>query len=386
MTDPFLNVQPPQDELSKEKNEAYIQIKGLTKAFDRFIAVDNVSLNIKKGEIFGLLGSSGSGKSTLLHMLAGFEEPTRGQFFIDGVDMTHVPPYLRPVNMMFQSYALFPHMSVEQNIAFGLKQDKMPKTLIKERVEKMLQMVQMGAYAKRKPHQLSGGQRQRVALARSLAKQPKLLLLDEPMGALDKQLREQMQLEIANIIESVGVTCLMVTHDQEEAMTMTGRIGVMDKGRILQIGAPKEVYETPTTLFTADFIGSINLFKGVIIEDEAEHVLIKSPDLENPIYVNHGVSYDLGMEVWVGVRPEKMFLSKKAPKDISNNKYQNSVKGFVRDIAYMGSHSIYHIALPSGKIILANIYNMDRKNKLEITWNDKVYVSWEPGSAVVLSV
>jgi putrescine transport system ATP-binding protein len=359
----------------------YVQIQRVTKSFDNYVAVDSVDLTIKKGEIFGLLGSSGSGKSTLLHMLAGFEIPTEGKIFIDGMDMTGIPPYLRPVNMMFQSYALFPHMTVEQNIAFGLKQDKMPKTQIKERVEKMLAMVRMEPYAKRKPHQLSGGQRQRVALARSLAKQPKLLLLDEPMGALDKKLREQMQLEVANILESIGVTCLMVTHDQEEAMTMTSRIGIMHKGRILQTGAPKEVYETPTSRFTAEFIGSINMFEGIITEDEPEYVMIQSKELETPIYVNHGIASELGMQVAVGIRPEKVFLSKDAPEEKTN-----SAKGKVKDIAYLGSHSIYHVILNTGKHILANVYNIDRANKLEITWNDDVYVSWEPDSIVVLSI
>ncbi len=281
---------PGTNESKTTPPDAYVRIEKLTKTFDKFVAVDNVDLTIKKGEIFGLLGSSGSGKSTLLHMLAGFEEPTAGKIYIDGVDMSGIPPYLRPVNMMFQSYALFPHMTVEQNIAFGLKQDKMPKDQIKERVAKMLAMVRMEPYAKRKPHQLSGGQRQRVALARSLAKKPKLLLLDEPMGALDKKLREEMQLEVVNILESVGVTCLMVTHDQEEAMTMTHRIAIMDKGRIQQTGAPKEVYETPTSRFTAEFIGSINMFEGTIVEDEPEYVMITSKDLENPIFVNHGIA------------------------------------------------------------------------------------------------
>jgi len=338
-------------------------------------------LKIKKGEIFGLLGSSGCGKSTLLHMLAGFEEPTEGKIFIDGVDMTGIPPYLRPVNMMFQSYALFPHMTVEQNVAFGLKQDKLPKDEVSKRVEKMLNMVHMEAYAKRKPHQLSGGQRQRVALARSLAKQPKLLLLDEPMGALDKKLREQMQLEVVSILESVGVTCLMVTHDQEEAMTMTSRIGIMHKGRILQIGEPKEVYETPNSRFTAEFIGSVNMFEGIIVEDEPEYVMINCKSLENPIFIDHGVTSELGMQVWVAVRPEKISLSKEPPEVKTN-----SAKGVVKDIAYLGSHSIYHVGLPNGKLVIANVYNIDRANKLEITWNDEVYVSWEPASAVVLIV
>ena len=373
--------QPPVNNTKLSEKDAYVRIEQVTKTFDKFVAVDSVDLRIKKGEIFGLLGSSGCGKTTLLHLLAGFENPTEGKIFIDGVDMAAIPPYLRPVNTMFQSYALFPHMTVEQNVAFGLKQDKMPKVEIQQRVEKMLHMFHMEPYAKRKPHQLSGGQRQRVALARSLAKKPKLLLLDEPMGALDKKLREQMQLEVVNILESVGVTCLMVTHDQEEAMTMTNRIGIMHKGRILQIGEPKEVYETPNSRFTAEFIGSVNMFEGVIVEDEPEYVMINCKSLENPVYVDHGVTSELGMQVWVGIRPEKVYLSKEPPEVKTN-----SAKGIVKDIAYLGSHSIYHVALPNGKLVIANVYNIDRDNKLEITWNDEVYVSWEPHSAVVLIV
>ena len=295
--------------------------------------------------------------------------------------MAGIPPYLRPVNMMFQSYALFPHMTVEQNVAFGLKQDKLPKEAIAEQVAKMLHMVHMEAYAKHKPHQLSGGQKQRVALARSLAKQPKLLLLDEPMGALDKKLREQMQLEVVNILEKVGVTCLMVTHDQEEAMTMSSRIAIMHKGRVLQIGEPKEVYETPNSRFTAEFIGSVNMFEGTISEDRSEYVMISCPALENLIYVNHGVTSDLGMQVWVAVRPEKIFLSKEPPEELTN-----SARGIVRDIAYLGSHAVYYVKLQSGKLVEAKYYNTDRVTKLEITWNDEVYVSWEPDSAVVLMI
>ena len=227
-----------------------LEIRNLTKSYDGQHAVDDVSLTIYKGEIFALLGASGCGKSTLLRMLAGFEQPSAGQIMLDGVDLSQVPPYLRPINMMFQSYALFPHMTVEQNIAFGLKQDKLPKAEIASRVNEMLGLVHMQEFAKRKPHQLSGGQRQRVALARSLAKRPKLLLLDEPMGALDKKLRDRMQLEVVDILERVGVTCVMVTHDQEEAMTMAGRIAIMNRGKFVQIGEPEEIYEHPAHPYT----------------------------------------------------------------------------------------------------------------------------------------
>ena len=274
--------------MSAADPSAFLQIQDVVKDFDGFIAVDNVSLDIAKGEIFALLGSSGCGKSTLLRMLAGFETPTSGRIVLDGVELGSMPPYQRPMNMMFQSYALFPHLSVWDNIAFGLKREGLPKERIAERVEAMLKLVQLGKYAKRKPHQLSGGQQQRVALARSLAKQPQLLLLDEPLGALDKKLREETQIELVNIIESVGVTCVMVTHDQEEAMTMAGRIAVMSEGRFLQVGAPGDIYETPATRFVADFIGNVNLMDGTLDVDEADHCIIGSADCRH--YVGHGLS------------------------------------------------------------------------------------------------
>lgn len=258
---------------TKTQEKVLLKIERVSKLFDDVRAVDDVSLTINKGEIFALLGGSGSGKSTLLRMLAGFERPTSGRIYLDGEDITDLPPYERPINMMFQSYALFPHMTVAQNIAFGLKQDKLPKAEIEQRVQEMLKLVHMEQYGKRKPHQLSGGQRQRVALARSLAKRPKLLLLDEPMGALDKKLRTQMQLEVVEILERVGVTCVMVTHDQEEAMTMAGRISIMSDGWIAQTGSPMDIYESPNSRMIAEFIGSVNLFSGEIEVDEVDHLI-----------------------------------------------------------------------------------------------------------------
>src|SRR5476651_2048921 len=260
-----------------EPRQVRVRFEKVTKKFDDTTAVDDVSLEIYQGEIFALLGGSGSGKSTLLRMLAGFERPTEGRIMLDGVDITDMPPYERPINMMFQSYALFPHMTVAQNIAFGLKQDRLSASEIDARVEEMLRLVHMTQYAKRKPHQLSGGQRQRVALARSLAKRPKLLLLDEPMGALDKKLRDRMQLEVVDILERVGATCVMVTHDQEEAMTMAGRIAIMNRGKFVQIGEPEEIYEHPTSRFSAEFIGSVNIFEGVLQERQDDALIISSP-------------------------------------------------------------------------------------------------------------
>jgi putrescine transport system ATP-binding protein len=366
---------------SKNK-QVLLKIDRVTKKFDETIAVDDVSLSIHQGEIFALLGGSGSGKSTLLRMLAGFERPTEGRIFLDGQDITDMPPYERPINMMFQSYALFPHMSVEQNIAFGLKQDGLPKEEVQARVNEMLNLVQMSQYAKRKPHQLSGGQRQRVALARSLAKRPKLLLLDEPMGALDKKLRSQMQLELVQIIERVGVTCVMVTHDQEEAMTMAERIAIMHLGWIAQVGSPMDIYETPASRLVCEFIGSVNLFDGELIEDVEDHAVIASPGLENPIYVGHGISTRAqDKQITYAIRPEKLMIGAELP-ELQRPGY-NWAKGVVYDIAYLGGHSIYYIQMPSGGLLQALMTNAERHVKLP-TWEEEVFVYWLDDSGVVL--
>ncbi|CAI8794920.1 putrescine ABC transporter ATP binding subunit [Pseudomonas sp. IT-P44] len=359
--------------------QVLVKIDRVTKKFDETIAVDDVSLEIKKGEIFALLGGSGSGKSTLLRMLAGFERPTEGRIFLDGVDITDMPPYERPINMMFQSYALFPHMTVAQNIAFGLKQDKLPAAEIDARVADMLKLVQMTQYAKRKPHQLSGGQRQRVALARSLAKRPKLLLLDEPMGALDKKLRSQMQLELVEIIERVGVTCVMVTHDQEEAMTMAERIAIMHLGWIAQIGSPIDIYETPTSRLVCEFIGNVNIFDGEVIDDAEGHATITCKDLDRQIYVGHGISTSVqDKSVTYAIRPEKLLVT----PDMPTCEY-NWSSGKVHDIAYLGGHSVFYVELPSGKIVQSFVANAERRGQRP-TWGDQVYVWWEDDSGVVL--
>ena len=366
---------------SKNK-QVLLKIDRVTKKFDETVAVDDVSLSIHQGEIFALLGGSGSGKSTLLRMLAGFERPTEGRIFLDGQDITDMPPYERPINMMFQSYALFPHMSVEQNIAFGLKQDGLSKDEVKTRVDEMLSLVQMSQYAKRKPHQLSGGQRQRVALARSLAKRPKLLLLDEPMGALDKKLRSQMQLELVQIIERVGVTCVMVTHDQEEAMTMAERIAIMHLGWIAQVGSPMDIYETPASRLVCEFIGNVNLFDGELVEDMGDHAIIASPGLENPIYVGHGISTRAqDKQITYAIRPEKLLIGTELP-ELERPGY-NWAKGVVHDIAYLGGHSVYYIKLPSGGVLQAFMANAERHVKLP-TWEEEVYVYWWDDSGVVL--
>ena len=358
----------------------YVEIERVNKSFGDFTAVKDVSLKVYKGEIFCLLGASGCGKTTLLRMLGGFETPSSGRILIDGEDMTGVPPYERPVNMMFQSYALFPHMNVEQNVAFGLKQDRLPKGEIQSRVATMLDLVKMGEYARRKPHQLSGGQRQRVALARSLVKRPKLLLLDEPLGALDKKLREHTQFELISLQDKLGVTFVVVTHDQEEAMTLASRIGVMNHGEIVQAGTPSEIYEFPGSKFVADFVGSVNMFEGKLIEDEPEYVRIGSPELGATIYVSHGISAPPEAIVWAAVRPEKIFMSTTAPDAGPDN----VVRGAVQDIAYLGDLSIYLVRLPTGKIVRVTQPNTSRHAEA-ITWEQQVYLSWDATSPVVVT-
>jgi len=357
----------------------YVELVRITKSFGDFKAVDDVSLKVYKGEIFCLLGASGCGKTTLLRMLGGFETPSSGRILIDGEDMTGVPPYERPVNMMFQSYALFPHMNVEQNVAFGLKQDRVPKLEIAQRVATMLDLVKLGSFAKRKPHQLSGGQKQRVALARSLVKRPKLLLLDEPLGALDKKLREHTQFELISLQDKLGVTFVVVTHDQEEAMTLASRIGVMNQGEIVQAGTPSEIYEFPSSKFVADFVGSVNIFEGKLIEDEPEYVRIASEELGGTIYVSHGISAAPAAVVWAAVRPEKVFMSTAQPDGTDN-----VVRGAVQDIAYLGDLSIYLVRLPTGKVVRVTQPNTSRHAEA-ITWDQQVYLTWDPSSPVVVT-
>ena len=357
---------------------AFLRIDSVVKEFGDFRAVDQVSLDIAKGEIFALLGSSGCGKSTLLRMLAGFETPTSGRIILNGQDLAGKPPYERPVNMMFQSYALFPHMTVWDNIAFGLRRDGLPKAEIAQRVEEMLRLVQLTRLAARKPHQLSGGQQQRVALARSLAKRPQLLLLDEPLGALDKKLREATQIELVNIIEQVGVTCVMVTHDQEEAMTMASRIAVMSEGRFLQVGSPADIYETPTTRFVADFIGNVNLTDGRIVVDEADHVQIECADFMH--HIGHGITGYLGQQVTVAVRPEKISLSAEQPEGRFNQ-----VPGTVKEMSYFGDTTLYHLELASGARLKVTVENDSRDRSSAPTWGDRVWAHWQPNAQVVLT-
>jgi putrescine transport system ATP-binding protein len=358
----------------------YVRIEKVTKKFGDFVAVDDVSLDVYKKEIFCLLGASGCGKTTLLRMLGGFERPTAGRIHLDGVDMTSMPAYERPVNMMFQSYAVFPHMTVEQNVAFGLRQERLARAEIGRRVGEMLELVRLGQFAKRKPHQLSGGQRQRVALARALVKKPKLLLLDEPLAALDKKLREHTQFELINIQETLGVTFIVVTHDQEEAMTLSSRIGLMNHGEIIQVGTPSEMYEYPASRFAAEFIGSVNMFEGRLIEDEPSYVRIESDDLEVPIFVDHGISSSPGATVWAAIRPEKITIAREKPADADN-----WASAIVQDIAYMGDMSIYLLRLASGKVVRVTQPNASRKTEDRVTWDEPVFVHWDAASPVVVT-
>ena len=363
--------------------EGFLRTDQLVKRFDGVAAVDDVTLSINKGEIFALLGSSGCGKSTLLRMLAGFEKPSSGRVMLNGVDIASFPPYERPINMMFQSYALFPHLDIWDNIAFGLKREGMPKPLIAARVAEMLELVQLEAFAKRKPHQLSGGQQQRVARARSLAKKPQLLLLDEPLGALDKKLRERTQFELVNILESVGVTCVMVTHDQEEAMAMASRIAVMSHGRVLQVGTPKEIYEHPNCRFVADFIGNVNLFEGELTVDDADRCEVTTA--YGPVNVGHGISGALGMAAAIAVRPEKIYISKAKPPDISINVF----RGKVREIAYFGSYNTFIVEIENQSDEVRSVKitqtNTTRHDDSDITWEDAVFFWWDDAAPVVLT-
>ena len=358
----------------------YIRIENVTKRFGEFVAVDDVSLDIYRGELFSLLGASGCGKTTLLRMLAGLEQPSEGRILIDGTDMTGVAPYDRPVNMMFQSYALFPHMSVGQNVAFGLRQDGVPKQEAERRVAEMLDLVQLGRFAKRKPHQLSGGQRQRVALARSLAKHPKLLLLDEPLAALDKKLREQTQFELMNIQEETGVTFIVVTHDQEEAMTLSTRLAVMDAGRIEQLGTPREIYEFPRTRFVADFIGSINLFEGrVVLSGEGGPAFVADEAGER-FAVSRQDGLADGQAAAYALRPEKIAISTEKPEAADN-----LCRGTVDDFAYQGSLTLYRIALSNGHIVRVTAPNLTRMAERPVDWEDEVWLSWSRDAGVVLT-
>jgi putrescine transport system ATP-binding protein len=358
-----------------------IVIEGVGKTFGAFTAVDGINLRIYKGEMFALVGGSGCGKTTLLRMLAGFTTPTSGRILIEDADMTRVPPYERPVNMMFQSYALFPHMTVEENIGYGLRRLRLAENERVKRIRDALDMVQLGPMARRKPHQLSGGQRQRVALARSLIRRPKVLLLDEPLSALDKKLREQTQFELMSIQYEVGITFVFVTHDQDEAMALSTRIAVMNRGQVVQVGTPSEIYEFPQNRFVADFIGTTNLFEGTVDEGAIPgHVVVKSAEAGCSLIVDDPGRFGSGQRVWVSLRPEKIRLSK-APLP---GAAANQIKGMVWELGYLGNRSTYRIKTETGKMITVFAQNDRRTSEWTIDWSDEVYLSWTANCAVVL--
>jgi putrescine transport system ATP-binding protein len=360
----------------------FIEFRNVTKKFGEFVAVNDLSLKIYEREFFALLGGSGCGKTTLMRMLAGFETPTYGQIFLDGQDLAGIPPYRRPSNMMFQSYALFPHMSVEKNIAFGLKQDKTPASEIEDRVAEMLRLTKLEQFAKRKPHQLSGGQRQRVALARSLAKRPKVLLLDEPLGALDRKLREETQFELMNLQEELKMTFLIVTHDQEEAMTVADRIAVMDKGQLVQVATPAEIYETPNSKFVADFIGDVNLIEAKIAGKSDNGTRMISVTDGFLIESEQTTEASVGDTVWYAIRPEKVRIA----QGRGENGTANRINGLVWDIAYLGDVSIIHskVGEDDHDTIRATFANVSRMVEDPITWDDEVVLSFDRDAGVIL--
>lgn len=352
-----------------------VRFEAVTKRFSDFTAVDNLSLDLYEREFFALLGPSGCGKTTLLRMLAGFETPDQGRVLLDGKNITPVPPHRRPVNMMFQSYALFPHLTVENNIAFGLRQEGMPKAEIARRVAEGLALVRLENFGKRKPHQLSGGQRQRVALARALVKRPKVFLLDEPLAALDKKLREDTQFELMDLQSKLGLTFIIVTHDQEEAMTMANRIGVMNHGRLEQVATPSELYEQPSSRWVADFVGDVNVIEGRL----AEGGVIKSAS--GRLRAAQTGDAKPGDTVWVALRPEKVRIAPEPPPASQ----ENCVAGAVWDIGYLGDLSIYKVKLDSGPMMKASVANLTRLVERPIRWDDKVWLTWSPEAAVVLT-
>ncbi len=358
----------------------YIQVRNITKTYGKSFILKNISLQIYKGEFFSLLGESGCGKSTLLRIISGLDTPTGGEILVDGTDIVKIPPHKRQVNMMFQSYALFPHMTVQDNIIFGLKNDKLPQKEIDDRVKEMLQLMKLNGLEDRLPSQLSGGQKQRVALARSLAKRPKLLLLDEPLAALDQKLRERTQFELVNIQEKVGITFISVTHNQEEAMTMSTRIAIMCDGQIKQIGTPRNIYEFPNSTYVAKFIGDINLFDGIVVDQDEEHIIIESEELDCTCYAVNTDQTPVGSRVTCAIRPEKIMLSKEKP-----HYNQNCMHGIIREIAYLGDISIYHISIETGKIIKVSLPNLLRLSKNNIVWDDSVYLFWRPENSIILT-
>ncbi len=366
-----------------------IRFENVTKRFGKVVAVDKVTLDIQEGEFFALLGPSGCGKTTLLRMLAGFETPTEGRILIDGQDISRTPPNKRPVNMVFQSYAVFPHMTVAQNVAYGLMVDGVPAPERGRRAEEALGLVKLEGYGARKPDQLSGGQRQRVALARALVKRPRVLLLDEPLSALDAKLREAMRSELAQLQEKVGITFLFVTHDQDEALAMASRCAVMNRGLLQQVATPSDLYEYPNSRFVADFIGSVNMFEGKLMVDEPDHAEVVTPELPTRVFLDHGVTGAHETTVWVALRPEKIELHKRgegaSPPFLEDApEGANRVPGVIRQIHYLGSESVYEVEVEGGATMRALRSNLTRRDQEDFTWDEPVWLAWHACSPAIL--
>jgi len=373
------------------KDNAIIRFEGVTKRFGKLAAVDNVTLDIREGEFFALLGPSGCGKTTLLRMLAGFETPTEGKILIDGKDVAALPPNKRPVNMVFQSYAVFPHMTVTDNVSYGLRMDNVPPEEIAKRVQEALVLVKLEGLGERKPDQLSGGQRQRVALARALVKRPRVLLLDEPLSALDAKLRDQMRGELTSLQEKVGITFIMVTHDQDEALAIATRCAVMNKGVLAQVATPSDLYEFPNSRFVADFVGSVNMFEGVLEKDEQNEAVVRAAELPAPVYLDHGVTGAKGSTVWVALRPEKIEMHKRAegaaaPKlEEGVPEGANVVAGVIRDIVYLGSETNYEVEIEGGRRVKTFRSNLTRYDQEDFTWDEPVWLAWHACAPAVLT-
>jgi spermidine/putrescine ABC transporter ATP-binding subunit len=374
---------------SPVKDNAIIRFENVTKRFDKVVAVDHVNLQIQEGEFFALLGPSGCGKTTLLRMLAGFETPTEGRILIDGKDVAPLPPNKRPVNMVFQSYAVFPHMKVADNVGYGLKMDGVSEDERKRRVAEALELVKLDGLGDRMPDQLSGGQRQRVALARALVKRPRVLLLDEPLSALDAKLRDQMRSELTSLQEKVGITFIIVTHDQDEALAIATRCAVMNRGVLAQVATPADLYEFPNSRFVADFVGTVNLFEGVLEKDEPDHAIVRAPELAAPVYLDHGVTGAQGATVWVALRPEKIEMHKRVEgqqpfKMEDAPEGMNVAPGVIRDIVYLGSETNYEVEIDGGRRVKTFRSNLTRYDQEDFTWDEPVWLAWHACSPAVL--
>lgn len=372
-----------------ENGRTIIEFQNITKRFGPVVAVDNVSLTISEGEFFALLGPSGCGKTTLLRMLAGFETPTSGRILIDGQDITNAPPNRRPVNMVFQSYAVFPHLTVMHNIEYGLKMEGVAAAERRERAEAALSMVQLDGYGGRMPDQLSGGQRQRVALARAIVKRPRVLLLDEPLSALDAKLREELRFEMSALQDRLGITFVMVTHDQDEALALATRCAVMDKGSLMQVATPADLYEFPSSRLVADFIGSVNLFEGRVEADDSDHAIIDLPEVGTKAWLDHGTGASGTLQLWLALRPEKVELHKwsegSAPPVIEGTPDgYNVLRGTIMDIAYLGSESVYDVRLKGGKRVRVIRPNLTRWDQEDFTWDEEVWLGWHAEGAHIL--